>query len=249
MLPFDDGAGAALFVAGEFVRAGGVEATGFARWDGSSFSAPGGGLDSSAFALATFDAGAGADLVVAGAFTAAGGAPSERAAIYRDRCVAALRGSVNAGRGLVQDVLFVNDSAGDSRRRFRVDSGAPIRIAIEAPASATGPVPFAVGAWLGEPTPETTTELPFAAGTTAFPLPLRGVDPSPAPVVVFDSTGRPVFEPLGRRVPEAPTILVSRPHAPPRAVTFTLQGVIADPGSAGSRRASATNGVVVAVGE
>lgn len=52
---FDDGAGPALYAGGQFVSAGGHPASGVARWNGSSWSALGGGTDGFVDALLPFD--------------------------------------------------------------------------------------------------------------------------------------------------------------------------------------------------
>jgi hypothetical protein len=70
---FDDGGGAALYAGGEFSTAGGVAASNIARWDGSSWSALGSGLDDSVHALTVFDDGGGPALYVAGDFSSPGG--------------------------------------------------------------------------------------------------------------------------------------------------------------------------------
>jgi hypothetical protein len=56
---FDDGGGPALCVSGSFAIAGGVAANGIAKWNGSSWSALGGGLTGGASALIVFDDGSG----------------------------------------------------------------------------------------------------------------------------------------------------------------------------------------------
>ncbi len=71
----DDGSGVALYVGGNFLTAGGLAANGIARWDGSSWSALGAGMDSGPFdagvaALVSFDDGAGHDLFAGGLFHA-----------------------------------------------------------------------------------------------------------------------------------------------------------------------------------
>jgi hypothetical protein len=73
---FDDGGGPALFVGGGFATAGGIPASGIAKWDGAGWSALGSGfagLDPSCNALTVFDDGAGPALYAAGGFTSAGG--------------------------------------------------------------------------------------------------------------------------------------------------------------------------------
>jgi len=73
---FDDGGGPALHVGGTFTTAGGVVANNIAKWDGSSWSALGSGVEGSALfvaALAVYDDGGGPALYVGGSFTTAGG--------------------------------------------------------------------------------------------------------------------------------------------------------------------------------
>ena len=65
---FDDGSGPALFVGGAFLVAGGEPAIGIAKWDGSAWSAVGGGVDNGVFALTVFDDGTGPALYAGGWF-------------------------------------------------------------------------------------------------------------------------------------------------------------------------------------
>ncbi|MBK7875412.1 MAG: hypothetical protein IPJ77_06625 [Planctomycetes bacterium] len=80
----DDGSGPALYVAGEFLWAGGALSKGLARWDGDGWSSVGGGVGTSIFTtitnLAVFDEGAGESLFVCGSLTQAGGQPANRIA-------------------------------------------------------------------------------------------------------------------------------------------------------------------------
>lgn len=69
----DDGSGPALYAAGSFSTAGGGPASNLARWNGTSWSPVGGGLDYVAYALAAHDDGTGNALYAGGAFTHAGG--------------------------------------------------------------------------------------------------------------------------------------------------------------------------------
>ncbi|MEM8997404.1 MAG: hypothetical protein AAGF23_21650, partial [Acidobacteriota bacterium] len=71
---FDDGGGAALYVGGDFSTAGGVDADHIARWDGTTWSALGDGVDDTVFALAVYDDGTGPALYAGGRFRNAGGA-------------------------------------------------------------------------------------------------------------------------------------------------------------------------------
>jgi hypothetical protein len=73
---FDDGSGPALYVGGSFSSAGGVPATGIARWNGSAWSALGSGVGGSVFALAVHDDGGGLALYAGGFFFTDGGGPA-----------------------------------------------------------------------------------------------------------------------------------------------------------------------------
>ncbi|UYV11650.1 MAG: hypothetical protein NCW75_10110 [Phycisphaera sp.] len=79
MAVYDDGAGPALYVGGEFRTAGGVPAEYLARWDGSAWSAVQGASGASARsgvdALHAGDDGSGAALFASTRLSAAGGAP------------------------------------------------------------------------------------------------------------------------------------------------------------------------------
>lgn len=70
---FDDGSGPALFAAGVFTSAGGVPANRIAKWNGTTWSALGTGLSSTADDMLIFDDGTGPALYVAGNFQSAGG--------------------------------------------------------------------------------------------------------------------------------------------------------------------------------
>lgn len=69
----------------------------------------------------------------------------------------------------------------------------------------------------------------------------------PFPRVVWNNTGRTALGAPTRPSSPAPSIVLSRPARAGRAVTFNLQGIIADPGSASARPASVTNGIAVIV--
>ncbi len=81
---FDDGSGGgpALFAGGKFTSAGGVAANRIAKWDGTSWSALGGGLNSDVLGMAVFDDGSGGGpaLYASGFFTSAGGVAASRIA-------------------------------------------------------------------------------------------------------------------------------------------------------------------------
>jgi hypothetical protein len=107
---FDDGSGAGLYAAGSFQYASGVPANSIARWNGSAWSALGGGLQCSVYpffadpiSLAVFDDGSGPALYVSGEFDRADGIPVNGIARWNGSNWSAVGG--NAGRGR----LFVHD--------------------------------------------------------------------------------------------------------------------------------------------
>ncbi len=81
---FDDGSGEgpALYAGGYFEEAGGISANNIAKWDGTSWSPLGAGIDGVVDALAVFDdsSGGGPALYAAGFFTTAGGLTVNRIA-------------------------------------------------------------------------------------------------------------------------------------------------------------------------
>ena len=83
---WDDGAGSALFAGGRFSAAGQAPAANIARWDGSSWSTLGAGIQGGTYdavrALASFDDGSGSRLFVGGEISAAGGMPVNNLAAW-----------------------------------------------------------------------------------------------------------------------------------------------------------------------
>ena len=71
---FDDGCGPALYGGGLFTTAGGAAANFIAKWNGSSWSSLGSGMNNTVLALSVFDDGGGPALFGGGLFTTAGGA-------------------------------------------------------------------------------------------------------------------------------------------------------------------------------
>jgi trimeric autotransporter adhesin len=79
---FDDGSGPALFAGGGFTSAGDTSANRIAKWDGTSWSALGDGVNGHVFSMTAFDDGLGEGpaLYVGGAFTTADGLQANRIA-------------------------------------------------------------------------------------------------------------------------------------------------------------------------
>ena len=122
---YDDGAGPALYAAGDFTRAGGVPARGIARWNGQRWSAVGdpnaAGLDSYAAALAVHDDGTGPALYVSGQFSSAGGVPANRIARWNGHTWSAL----GAGLTLPGHLVSFDDGAGPALYAGYVATGLP----------------------------------------------------------------------------------------------------------------------------
>ena len=92
---FDDGTGDALYAGGRISIAGGAPADNIAKWDGSSWSTLGSGVDEPVAALFAYDDGSGAKLYVGGAFSQAGGQPANRVATWDGSSWAALGTGLN----------------------------------------------------------------------------------------------------------------------------------------------------------
>lgn len=163
--------------------------------------------------------------------------------------LAARYGSVDAAQvpivgGGSYDVVFVNGSAGNrSTREVLVDVGEPLRVDVTAPPSGPPSAPFAIYAWVGEPTLESIVEQPFGLGWTGMPTPLQGSSPG----VVWNNLGRPArFGEPDLPSGAAPSVLLDRPRGLPSGSVVTLQGFILDDRAESSRGPlSVTNAVVI----
>ncbi len=244
---FNDGTGPALYAGGRFITAGGVPANRIAKWNGSAWSALGSGMSccGTVLDLTVFDDGTGPALYAGGYFTTAGGAVSRFIAEWSSM----RRGAVNAGFGPVTDVLFVNDSPGDSRRVVTVGISQPVSLSLRSapggPASARNVV------WLWPRTPANPVDLRLGGsslGCLVNPTPVNQ-PMQPQPLVCLRS-GIPVTACTGTRELASPgrapwTLMRNRGSS--RAATFTVQGVVEDGGSANILGFSATNAVILDV--
>ncbi len=103
---FDDGAGSALYAAGSFASAGGVDASSIARWNGSTWSALGIGVGGSVASLAVFDDGSGSQLYAGGFITSAGGLAATGIARWDGATWSTIPGP---GFGLQELAVFENE--------------------------------------------------------------------------------------------------------------------------------------------
>jgi hypothetical protein len=114
----DDGTGQALYVAGTFSTAGGVDAGRVARWDGEAWSAveavAGGGVDGYVYALESFDDGSGPALYAGGEIEAADQAAVHNIVRWRAGAWEALSGPQGDGvSGRVSVIRARQDADGD----------------------------------------------------------------------------------------------------------------------------------------
>jgi hypothetical protein len=93
---FDDGSGPALYAGGSFGNAGGVTVQYIAKWDGSTWSAVGSGVDEPILTLGVFDDGTGPALYAGGTFAAAGGLVASNIAKWNGSSWSSLGNGVNS---------------------------------------------------------------------------------------------------------------------------------------------------------
>ncbi len=111
---FDDGGGSALYAAGDVENIGGPSGTPvgrIARWNGSTWSALGAGLDGTVTALAVWNDGGGSALYAAGDFATAGGQPASRTAKWNGSTWSALGSGLD---GEVKELAVFDDGAGSA---------------------------------------------------------------------------------------------------------------------------------------
>lgn len=197
----------------------------------------GGNIGPIRIAAADLDADGLADLVAAN--------PSDVTPLLNRSTAPCVAGTVNRGRGAVTNVLFVNDSTGGPARRLRLLSFEPVTIFMASPPAAVGAAPFALFAWAGPPAPGEERPMPYGIGVACKPM--LAPHGAPRPGAIWNNTGKASLGAATFPSSPAPSIVLSRPAGLGRSVTFFLQGVIADPGSMGTRPGSVTNGIVVEV--
>ncbi len=111
LVTFDDGLGAgeALYAGGTFSKAGRVEASRIAKWDGESWSALGEGTDGRIESLAVFDDGSGPALYASGYFNTAGGASANNIARWDGETWSPLGAGID---GFVYEMVVFDDGLG-----------------------------------------------------------------------------------------------------------------------------------------
>ena len=108
---FDDGGGSALYAGGAYTKAGGATALHIAKWNGSSWSAVGPGLDKQVWALMVFDDGRGPALYAGGSFTTNGSIALSSIARWNGTLWSALGGGTDVG---VNALAVFDDGSGSA---------------------------------------------------------------------------------------------------------------------------------------
>jgi hypothetical protein len=206
----EDGAGPnlpMLFAVGAFSSAGGVTVNGIGRWNGTSWSALGTGLNCPAFSSAVFDEdGAGASppaLFACGCFTAAGGMAANHIARWNGSSWSSL-GSGLTGASVQALTLTTYDADGSGA------GSAPGALVVGGIFSSAGGVPVArIAQWIGceeasvdvaDPLAEAVARQPAIAlgsphpnpATGPFVIPFRLADQALVHLDITDATGRAV---------------------------------------------------------
>lgn len=123
LVAWDDGNGPALYAAGGFTTAGGVQAYAVAKWDRRGWSTltgpAGNAFDNQVIALAVWDDGSGPALYAGGNFTVAGGISANKIAKWDGKTWSALQGSSGEGIGngagnWVNAMVTWNDGSGSA---------------------------------------------------------------------------------------------------------------------------------------
>ncbi len=145
------------------------------------------------------------------------------------------------------DVLSINGDRGIcAGGSVVVGIGEPIEIRLDAPPAGPSPAPFALYAWLAAPVPSKDYPQPEGLGSTCLPTFFSAGLPKPS--LVWNNAGH-----VGRLgspdLPSspAPTTVVARARGVANPVVVTLQGILADDGSAAQVPASVTNAVVLQI--
>ncbi len=157
-------------------------------------------------------------------------------------------GRVNAGNGFVVDSLYVNGSSGAPDRTVEITEDALIDVTLLKPiAGGTGK--FVLHANVGTPDITTQSKLPFDLGSSCFEFLL----PSGAsPLIVANNIGKPNavgasnYYGVPTDDPDPATTSMLYPALPVGTV-LTLQALVIDPASIGSKSVSVTNAVVIEV--
>jgi len=164
-----------------------------------------------------------------------------------DPVAAARFGAVNAAAGALADVVLVNGSPGDARRRVVVRTYEPVRLEVLPAPAGPAPGPFVLYLWEETSDPYTLSPQPFGLGVMSFATPLAG-DPLHRPSRIWNNLGfrRRLGHPTSPSRP-APFVAIDRPGGFPVRQRMTVQGFQSDHASIADGPLSITNAVVLEV--
>lgn len=117
---WNDGNGNALYAAGNYMLAGGQSVSDIAKWNGSDWTAVGGGVGSTVsgyitiYALHVWDDGSGAALYAGGWFTTAGGSPTNYIARWNGSAWSAINAPLNGVGYTVRSMGDFDDGRGSA---------------------------------------------------------------------------------------------------------------------------------------
>ena len=161
---------------------------------------------------------------------------------------AARYGTVNAGVGSLTDVVFLNGSAGDTKRVYRAGLRDQLTLSVEAPPAGPAVAPFVLYVWIGEPDDDRVImPQPRNLGLMCFGSPMTG---GIQPERIWNNLGhRRVLGSPDRNSEPAPSGVFDVVQGARYPLTATIQGFIADRGSAADGPLSITNAIVLHVEE
>jgi hypothetical protein len=174
-------------------------------------------------------------------------APATMASAISDRPLQARAGTVNAGAGPLEDVLFVDGQTGDADRVTVRLANQPFAITLVAPSGGPATARHATYLWIGQPNDTSGRVQPLGLGTMVFPTPWVGGMPQPRRI--YNNIGHNALlgTPTNSSSP-APSTIVNVSHGLPNVgLKITAQGFIQDHNSAASRLASITNANVISI--
>lgn len=166
-----------------------------------------------------------------------------------DPAIACRTGTVGLANGSVRPVVLVNGSSGDTRRVVRLRPRDRVRVEVVAPEAGPAAANYAMYAFEEAPDVRTLSPQPWGVGTACFATP---IDRRPTRHLLWSLHTLRRLHRHGGEPPRsklAPCTLIDRPYAHGWPERVTIQGIIADTGSAATIQWSLTNAVILDVSE
>ncbi len=158
-----------------------------------------------------------------GSFTLLGAQVGRNAAWQTSPFALAMAGSARDASGAPERSLLVNGSSGDALGRMTLSPSEALSIELDLPHGATAGAGAVVYSWIGEPTTDTTRDLPFGMGLLSQPAPFVGGSPS----ILTNSVGREDYFGVSAAPPVfAPGTVLDLPGGARRPITLTVQALV-----------------------